>query len=411
MAVALFLCLILVAGGFWLLNREQEPRLDIISRKDALADYDYLWETLEENYPFFGVAERKYGLDIQQLKQEYRQQLEGMGKEIDFLEFYQLMERCIGEFKGMGHIRIISSGYLQAFLVTGQAQPNAVFDWIMQNVISEEVKQRYQFLEEAESERAYQPDSQNQLTFDRFPNGIAYLKIGSFAGQYIEQDRESILKFFRENADAPYLLIDIRGNGGGSSRYWSYNLVGPNLEEEKFAPYLYLTPYGERAQDFMKIDILQRSALNENLDELKKFPSFNQQDLAPGWYWGEDSGYYAAPQFEEKVFPGKVFLLVDSETASAADAFAYFCKKTGFATVIGMENAKGTGPGGNHVMDRLPHSNLVFQYRPVLALDMDGSAIEEFGIEPDVLLPSRAKNSNDKISPLAACLSYIDGLE
>lgn len=410
MAVALFLCLILVAGGFWLLNREQEPRLDIISRKDALADYDYLWETLEENYPFFGVAERKYGLDIQQMKQEYRQQLEGMGKEIDFLEFYRLMERCIGEFKGMGHIGITPLRSLQDSFAAEQARPGTVPDWRIKNVISEEVKQRYQFLKEAESERAYQPDSQNQLSFDRFPNGIAYLKIGSFAGQYIEQDRESILKFFQENADAPYLLIDICGNGGGDSKYWTHNLVEPNLEEEKFAPYLYLTPYGKGAQDFMKVDILQRSALNDSLDELQELPSLNQQDLAPGWYWGEDS-YYVGPEFEEKVFPGKIFLLVDSSTASAADAFAYFCKKTGFATVIGMENACGTGPGGNHVMDKLPHSNLIFQYRPVLALDMDGAAIEEFGIEPDVLLPSQAKNSNDKISPLAVCLNYIDGLE
>lgn len=398
------------AGVFWLLNREQELRLDVISRKDALEDYDYLWDTLEENYPFFGVAERKYGLDVQQMKQEYRQQLEGMEKEIDFLKFYRLMERCIGEFKGMGHIGIISSEYLQAFLIADQAQPGAVPDWRTQNVLSEEVKERYQFLKEAEPEKASQPASQNYLAFDRFPNGIAYLRIGSFAGEYIEQDHESILKFFQENADAPYLLIDICGNGGGNSTYWSYNLVAPNLEAEKFAPYLYITPYGERAQDFMKVDILQRSALNDSLDELQELPSLNQQDLVPGWYWGEDS-YYVGPEFEEKVFPGKIFLLVDSGTASAADAFAYFCKKTGFATVIGMENACGSGPGGNFVMDRLPHSNLLFCYRPVLALDMDGAAIEEFGIEPDVLLPTRAKNSNDKISPLAACLNYIEELE
>ena len=62
-------------------------------------------------------------------------------------------------------------------------------------------------------------------------------------------------------------------------------------------------------------------------------------------------------------------------------------------------------------MDQLPHSNLLFRYRPMLALDLEGAAIEEFGIEPDVLLPSRAKNSNDKIPSLAACLNYIEQLE
>lgn len=108
-AGVLAVCLMIGAGGFWLLNREKGPRLDVISRKDALEDYDYLWETLEENYPFFGVAERKYGLDVQQLKQEYRQQIEGMGKKIDFLEFYQLMEECIGQFGNLGHIFLYPS--------------------------------------------------------------------------------------------------------------------------------------------------------------------------------------------------------------------------------------------------------------------------------------------------------------
>ena len=42
---------------------------------------------------------------------------------------------------------------------------------------------------------------------------------------------------------------------------------------------------------------------------------------------------------------------------------------------------------------------------------MKGVPLEESGVEPDVLLPARAKNSNDKVSPLAACLIYIEELE
>ena len=127
-------------------------------------------------------------------------------------------------------------------------------------------------------------------------------------------------------------------------------------------------------------------------------------------YYGKGA-YTFQPQLDEKVYKGQIFLLIDCKSSSSADAFAYFCKGSGFATVLGQENACGSGPGGNHVIDQLPHSNLLFRYRPVLALDMEGAALEEFGVAPDVLLPTRAKNSNDKISPLAACLNYIEELE
>ena len=66
------------------------------------------------------------------------------------------------------------------------------------------------------------------------------------------------------------------------------------------------------------------------------------------------------------------------------------------------------GPDGNFVVDKLPHSNLQFRYRPILALDMDGASLEECGVKPDAPLSARAQTSNDKISALAACLSYFE---
>lgn len=423
MAVALFLCLILVAGGFWLLNREQEPRLDVISRKDALEDYDYLWETLEENYPFFGVAERKYGLDIQQMKQEYRQQLEGMGKEIDFLEFYQLMEKCVGQFREAGHLYLYSPDvYFQSkeenelvMQVMNQTS-NPLLANRMDVYNNPEVQQQYEFLQqhsEEEPNRTLEHDGEmsSNLILERKNDKILYMKIKSFAGSYLgEEPRKEIVEFLRQYADTPYLVIDICGNGGGYSNYWSDYIVSPNIVEFTAAPYFYITPYGAKSEKWMKIDGKDCSQLSDQLEELYQFPKINIDDLKNIRYYGQEA-YYVSPKSQEKLYKGQIFLLVDGRTGSAADAFAYFCKQTGFATVLGQENAQGTGPGGNFAMDQLPHSNLLFHYRPILALDMDGAAIEEFGVAPDVLLPTRAKNSNDKISPLAACLSYIDGLE
>lgn len=405
------------AGGFWLLNREQEPRLDVISRKDALEDYDYLWETLEENYPFFGVAERKYELDIQQLKQEYREQLESMGREIDFLEFYHLMEDCVGWFNGLGHLIIYSPQSYQYHMAGKEyISQYALGNWQLENYLEDsKVQERYEFLESKEpSFWSEQPQSE-RLILNRLQDDIAYMAINHFDGQYIQQDREKILNFFRENADVPYLIIDIQDNGGGSSEYWSENIVTPNITKQKVSPQLFITPYGEKSQKQLNLSLEAGGKSEEDfhaqLETLKKFPKIQLGALLPGWRWIEDEGYVVSPQADEAIYKGKIFLLANSKTGSAADGFAYFCKETGFATILGRENTRGDGPGGDFVMDKMPHSNLLFRYRPVLALDMEGAALEEFGVAPDVLLPTRAKNSNDKISPLAACLSYIDGLE
>lgn len=43
--------------------------------------------------------------------------------------------------------------------------------------------------------------------------------------------------------------------------------------------------------------------------------------------------------------------------------------------------------------------------------NMDGANLEKFGVKPDVPPLAGAQNSNDKIAALAACLSYIEGLE
>ncbi len=414
LVAAMFLCLIAGAGGFCLLNRERDPRLDLISRKDALEDYDYLWEILEENYPFFGVAERKYGLDVQQLKQDYRQQLEGMGKEIDFLKFYQLMKDCVGEFHQLGHFIMYSPQDYQSHMAGKEYLCEfALSRWQVEHYLEEsKVQKRYDFLEskEVSSNWSEQPQSE-RLTFNRFQDEIAYMKINSFYGQYIEQDREKILNFFRENADIPNLIIDIQNNSGGSSYYWYENLVRPNIEEKMEAPFLEVTPYGNRSREQMKLDGYEEQALNAEIEELEELPEINQDDLISGWYWEKDEGDAIAPQSNEKLYKGRIFLLVNDGTRSAADSFAYFCKGSGFATVLGQENTRGDGPGSNFVLDQLPHSNLLFRYRPILALDMKGVPLEESGVEPDVLLPTRAKNSNDKVSPLAACLIYIEELE
>ncbi len=54
---------------------------------------------------------------------------------------------------------------------------------------------------------------------------IAYLRLPSLASSYVDKDRSGIRTFLEKIKDYPALIIDIRGNGGGSTNYWMHNIV------------------------------------------------------------------------------------------------------------------------------------------------------------------------------------------
>ncbi|KYH29723.1 peptidase family S41 [Clostridium tepidiprofundi DSM 19306] len=64
------------------------------------------------------------------------------------------------------------------------------------------------------------------------PDKVAYLYVNSFNALSVNSDRDGIYKFLKEIKDYPNLIIDIRGNGGGSENYWMQNIVSPLLNEK-----------------------------------------------------------------------------------------------------------------------------------------------------------------------------------
>lgn len=90
-------------------------------------------------------------------------------------------------------------------------------------------------------------------------------------------------------------------------------------------------------------------------------------------------------------FKGRIFLLVDRSVYSSAEAFACFCKYSGFATLVG-ENTGGDGLGIDPVLFPLPHSGFVLRFSSVLALNPDGTANEEVSTKPDIFIDNPIKD-------------------
>lgn len=56
-------------------------------------------------------------------------------------------------------------------------------------------------------------------------------------------------------------------------------------------------------------------------------------------------------------FHGKIWVLVDEYCYSATDALVWFCKETGFATVVGTKTG-GNGKGAQPYMMALPYATI-----------------------------------------------------
>ncbi|MBE3579429.1 MAG: S41 family peptidase [Caldanaerobacter subterraneus] len=198
---------------------------------------------------------------------------------------------------------------------------------------------------------------------------VAYLKIPEMkmSQNDIEEDGKEIYNFFREIKDYPYLIIDIRGNGGGNVTYWIENIVKPLVYKKiTYRTYTVVKNY----------DIKYTKTLDK-LPKDKNYPPELKDDFG---YFAEIS-YTVTPK-NYVGFKGKIYLLTDAGVYSAAESFASFAKATKWATVVGTPTSGGLGFNPDLLI--LPNSGLIVRYPNNMALNPDGTANEEVGTQPDI---------------------------
>lgn len=104
--------------------------------------------------------------------------------------------------------------------------------------------------------------------------------------------------------------------------------------------------------------------------------------------------YFIEALGSDKRFKGKIVLLVDENSYSATDTFAAFCKRSGFARVVGRPTG-GDGVCCIPVYFSLPASGLILRLNMVYGLNEDGASNERFGTPPDLLSQDSASVLQD----------------
>lgn len=363
-----------------------------LSREERVADFDYLYNALKANYPFFGVQERLHGV---RWLNNYDRYLAQVRKAKNDIQFAQVLHVILSELK-QGHTHLLSANSYHLFAATFTEEylresyttlglPESGREkfieynrpWI-EPLREERVKARY--AQKGASPVSKPPDPSTM------PSGltcyvlerdkIGYLAVKSFRGA--ERDQPIIRQFFERIQDLPYLIIDIRGNGGGNDLYWMQNIMAPLLHADLTVAFWNVWRQGHLTETFYGPSDKWR-----DIAELPDLPNL-PQEVRDGFSHFSEHWREVKP-LNPVDFQGEIFLLVDNIVFSASEAFAAVASASGWATLVGTRTG-GDGIGSTPPLFSLPNSGLLVRTPLILGLNPDGSASAEVGTQPDILI-------------------------
>ncbi len=313
--------------------------------KPRLEVFDATWARLEHDFysPDFN------GVDVRSLRRRYRTQVAAAQTDGEFLS---LMRQMLGEFQ---------TSHLDFF-----ATPS--------------------WSKELHPARA-KDSSEKDITWKQLNSSVGYLRIESFEDG--PQVVARVDRAFAELANYPALVVDLRGNGGGTlsaaMRLGDYLL--PRMQPVGyFASRAGLTRHGVRSIDQLKASALPVFSGYDSEEFTREMTEKGTLMLATG-------GRAKSP------YRGRVVVLIDENCFSASEALASVVKETGAATLIGrrttgaMLSATPVALEGDWTL-LLP----VWDFRTAKGVRVEGR-----GVEPTIAVKYR----DDKDADIEAALAFL----
>ena len=364
----------------------EEPAVKTeFTREELLADYDQLWEILEENYPFLPVL-KEHGVDWEQLRADYREKL--ISQKPDAVGLAALIRQMFGQMENLAHLQFVTTETLAVYAssdpaeypgntpwyeLTQAPQTQAIYALL---VAGEEAVE----LEYPEVETAYYADCKT-----------AYFHFRTLNYYVTERDSTVVADYLATLPEVEHVIIDITGNSGGNSDYVVNNIIAPLGGGENWTRNVYLrdTPLTERFFfENESFDVQPVSALTEPVPE-------SVTALGMEYFYAR-GGEMPSP---EPVSYDR-WLLIDNRVYSSSEYLAAYCKSTGWATLVGT-TTRGDGVAcTSPVMAALPNTGLLVRFTCVAGVNTDGTLNAETGTKPDY--PCKPGEL-----PLSKCLELI----
>lgn len=381
-----------------------------LSKKEYEKDFDFAYDTLKSYYPYFKINEKLYGIDWLTNKDVYKKYV---SQAEDDADFFARMNDVLSDLHN-GHTHLVDRDFGIDSYLTYYSLPRSDWRYDIAKVYEKEnVRQRYHI--DNESIRAYIADHYGQFenvsflpeesteertfamrasffeeastneanlyTQSLLDNKLAYIKIRKMLSPDQMGTDEIILDtFLEEIRDYPALVIDIRGNGGGDSRYWQDFLL-PQIIGKSYKTYNYSFIKKGKLNNKVVVQEGYHTNVKDFLDK-SSFPKDIKKILRDFDYYNDEE-LIVDPKKDSINFQGQIYLLVDHDVYSSAEMLASFCKETGLAKLVGARTA-GDGIGSDPMQIDLPNSGYVLRFSKNMGLTGSGSINELDQTSPDI---------------------------
>lgn len=375
-----------------------------LTQKQKLDDFEYMYSILKDNYPYFEVNKRQNDVDWLSNKDKYLSEIKATN---DDDSFFKALQSILSQLNN-GHASMFNKDYYILMKSLYQQDTSRDKAWLKQ-LNNASAKERYSRMLSSK----VVPQDSNYIAPNNVKTSIlekdntAYIAIHSFNHFNIAGDMKIITPFLQSIKNYKKLIIDIRGNGGGDSRYWSDNIVPMLLNKPvndtqylafrggSFVEQFVKDRFGFGYSGLHKISDIDNGTLKNLPPELKeefKYYTYNNITYVPNNSIG---------------FSGKIYLIVDGGVFSSAEAFAVFAKDTGFATLVGVKTG-GDGIGFDPAVCTLPNSGYIFRFPLEMGLTSDGTSNFEHKTEPDIKVSAKIGTTTSDDEAIKAVLKLID---
>lgn len=365
---------------------------DSLTQEEKQEDFEHLYQVIIENYPFLEVNKRMHGVDWEANHQSYLQKIGAAETDIQFFEALQSILSDLND----GHAHMLNGENVYEFRKTyGNFLVEYPKDWrrmLFDNLNHDVACKRYGLepLELGQDNSPQQEAVQQNPVSSAQVQDIVEDKVGCIhipqmlTAHMREKDEILIGNYLEEVKDYQALVIDIRGNGGGDSRYWQDFLVPRLIDRDHIGVTYSFYKDGTIAgmyPDFRlehSHDLVYGQIKDLDLTMLPMLPPEVEETF---------THYIKSPVTVKPIddsisFPGNIYLLVDGIVYSSAESFAVFAKDTGFAILIG-DKTGGGGIGTDSWVEMLPNSGYIFRFPVEMGTSADGTVNQEHATTPD----------------------------
>lgn len=210
------LLLLLISGGLSVVQAEEQALYNSLSLEQKLADFNYLYQVLADNYPYFGVLQRERDYNWLAHKEQFEEMIKRTKNDI---EFYQVLRGIIDRINDQHTHVLAPSFYNYVKNVFDIAIKEHDYDHLLQPGIIDLLKneksgEMYSRLEtddqtiksdklNGSAQSGENGEQGNIRTKIIEENKIAYVKIRSFGLESQKKDQRRLLDFWKKLAIIP----------------------------------------------------------------------------------------------------------------------------------------------------------------------------------------------------------------